>query len=111
MESSATFKYIRRAPQKIRLVVNQVRGKKVDLALSLLTFQKKFAARDVIKLIRSAVANASAKPGVRPDHLYIKKIMVDQASILKRFMPRAKGSSSRIEKKLSHMTVVLDERI
>jgi len=111
MEVKATFKFIRRGPRKIRPIVDVVRGKPVQAALDYLKFERKVGALDVSKLIRSAVANASQKPGVNVDTLYIKKIMVDQGPTLKRFSPRARGSADRILKTMSHITVVLDEKI
>ncbi len=111
MESKATFKYLRRGPRKFRLVVDQVRGKTVQEALDILKFERKAGGIDVSKLIRSAVANASQKPGMNVDALYVKKIVVDQGPTLKRFMPRARGSADRVLKSMSHITVVLDERI
>lgn len=111
MESKATFKYVRKGPRKVRRVVDLVRGKDVQAALDLLKFDKRSQARDVEKLIRSALANASTKGGVRVDTLYVKSIMVHQGPILKRWMPRARGAASPIHKKMSHMTVTLDERI
>lgn len=111
MEVTAKFKFIRRGPRKLRLVVDQVRGKPVQEALDLLKFDTKNGALEVSKLIRSAVANASQKGGVKLNSLYVKKIMVDQGAIMKRFTPRARGSASAIQKKMSHITVVLEERI
>lgn len=111
MQSTATFKHIRIAPRKVRRVVDLVRGKNVQKALDLLRFERKMAARDVSKLIRSALANANQKGGVRLDSLIVKTIMVNQAGIMKRIMPRARGSASSIQKKMSHITVVLEEKI
>lgn len=111
MEASATFKYIRVGPRKLRRIVDQVRGQEVQKALDLLKFDRKPAARDVSKLIRSALANADQKGGFKLDALYIKKIQVDQGPILKRWIPRARGSASSIHKKMSHITVVLEEKI
>lgn len=111
MESKATFKYVRRGPRKVRRVADLVRGRDVQAALDLLKFEKRGPARDVEKLIRSALASASTKGGVRVDSLYVKKIMVHQGPILKRWMSRARGAASQIHKKMSHMTVILDERI
>lgn len=111
MAARATFKYLRVSPRKMHRVVNLVRGKDVDKALQLLTYEKKVSARDVIKLIKSAVANAGQKGGMRTDILFIKEIMVNQGPMLKRWLPRARGSASRIQKKMSHVTVVLEERI
>lgn len=111
MEIAATFKHIRRGPRKLRAVVDMVRGKAVQEALDVLKFGKRAGCLDVSKIIRSALSQASVKPGVNVDTLYIKKIFVDQGTILKRFMPRAKGSADQIMKKMSHLTVVLDEKI
>lgn len=111
MESKATFKHVRIGPRKARRVVDMVRGKGVEQALDLLRFDKHAIAKDVGKLIKSAVSNAMQKGGVRPDTLFVKTIMVNQAAIMKRFMPRAKGSASAIQKKLSHITIVLGERL
>jgi len=111
VESKAIFKNVRIGPGKARRVVNMVRGKPVEKALDILRFDTHMIARDVGKLIKSAVSNAMQKGGVRPDTLFVKTITVDQAGIMKRFMPRARGSSSAIHKKLSHITVVLGEKL
>ncbi len=111
METQATFSHLRRSPRKFRLIVDQVRGKKVDAALDLLKFSKKGGSGNVSKLIRSALANASQKQGVNVDTLFVKKIFVNVGPTLKRFNPRARGSADRILKRTSHMTVVLEERI
>lgn len=111
MEIEATFTHLRRGPRKLRLIVDQVRGKKVQAALDLLKFDKKGGSIDVSKLIRSALANAGGKQGVNVDTLFVKKIFVNPGPTLKRFSPRARGSADRILKRSSHMTVVLDERI
>lgn len=93
------------------MVAHLVRGKGVQAALDLLKFQKRVSAKDVSKLIRSAAANATQKGGVRTDKLYVKSIVVNKGPVLKRWSPRARGSSSMIQKGMSHITVVLDERI
>ncbi len=111
MEAKAIVRQLRVGPRKARLVVNMVRGKKVQEALDILKFARKATALDVSKLIRSALANAMQKGGVRADSLYVKSIFVDQAGIMKRIMPRARGSASTIQKKLSHITVVLGEKL
>lgn len=110
MEARAIFKNIRQAPRKLRLVVDQVRGKNLQEALDLLEFSKKHGAVRVKKCLKSALANADQKGGARLDKLYVKKAFVDEAVTMKRFLPRARGSASRINKKMSHLTVVLDER-
>jgi large subunit ribosomal protein L22 len=106
----AKLRYLRVAPRKVRLVADQVRGMPVQQALDLLTFARKSAAIDISKLIRSAVANADQKGGIDVDNLVVKTVLVDQGPIIRRFLARARGSASRINKKTSHITVVLEER-
>lgn len=109
MESRAVARYMRISPQKMRLIMDEVRGKKVDEAIRLLSFSPKRGARVLRKLINSAVANAEANKDIDVDTLYIKRIYADQGPILKRFRPRAMGRASRIKKRTSHLTVILDE--
>lgn len=111
MTAKATFKYLRISPRKLRLVVDPIRGKSVQNAIDLLAFNKKPAARDVTKLVKSAVANAMQAGGSRVDRLFIKAIYVDVAPTLKRFLPRARGGASSIYKRMSHVTVELGENI
>lgn len=107
---SAKLRYLRVAPRKVRLVADQVRGLRVQEALDLLTFARKSSAEDIGKLIRSAVANADQKGGIDIDNLIVKTVLVDQGPIIRRFLARARGSASRINKKTSHITVVLEEK-
>jgi len=97
------------APRKARLVADLIRGKKSEEALNILTFTPKSAARTIVKLLKSAVANATQKK-IDVDRLYVKTIMVDQGPTMKRFMPRALGRATTIRKRTSHITIVLDER-
>jgi len=108
MEVKAKLRFARVAPQKVRLVADLIRGKKSEEALNILTFTKKAAAKTVIKLLKSALANANQKK-VDVDHLYVKKITVDQGPTMKRFMPRALGRATTIRKRTSHIDIVLDE--
>jgi len=110
MKSSAVAKYVRISPRKVRLIMDEVRGKKVEEALSLLTFAPQKGARLLKKLIDSAVANAQHNTDVDVDNLYIEKIFADEGPVLKRFRPRAMGRATRIRKRSSHMTVILDEK-
>jgi large subunit ribosomal protein L22 len=91
------------------LVIDLVRGKKVDEALAILEFTPKRAAKVVKKLIQSAVANAEQSPDVDVDNLYIKRIYADDGPTLKRIRPRAVGRAYLIRKRTSHITVILDE--
>lgn len=102
---------MRVGPRKLRRLVDLVRGKPVSGALDLLKFQKQPQAANVGKLIRSALANAGQKGGINLEGLVVKGIQVNQGPVMKRFMPRARGSASRILKKMSHMTVVLGEKM
>ena len=109
MEIKATLKYLRSTARKTRLVVDMVRGKRVEDAINILNFSPRKAALPVAKLIHSAVANAEERGEVDVDTLYVKKIFVDEGPTMKRFMPRAMGRATRINKRTSHITVVLDE--
>ncbi|WP_028580592.1 50S ribosomal protein L22 [Desulfogranum japonicum] len=109
METKAVAKYIRISPQKARLVADVVRGMNVDNAVTTLRFMPKKAARILRKVIESAVANADQNDSIDVDTLYVKEILVDGGPMLKRFRPRAQGRATRILKRTSHITVVVDE--
>lgn len=109
MEVKAAAKYIRISPRKVRLIMEQVRGKKVEEALTLLSFAPQRGAQILKKLIDSAVANAEQNAGIDVDSLYVKRIFADQGPTLKRWRPRALGRATRIMKRTSHLTVILDE--
>ena len=96
--------------QKVRLVMDEVRGKKVEEALNMLAFAPQKGARILKKLLDSAVANAEQNADVDVDNLFIKKVYADEGPTLKRFRPRAQGRAARIRKRSSHLTVVLDEK-
>lgn len=110
METRAVAKYVRISPRKARLVMDQIRGKRVEEALNMLTFAPQKAARIVKKVVESAVANAEQSANVDIDNLYIKRIYADEGPTLKRFRPRALGRATRIRKRTSHLTVILDEK-
>lgn len=102
----ATLKNYRQSPRKVRLIADLIRGKKTADALATLQFVDKRAAGPFTKVIQSAVANAADK-GTAVDKLYIKTVTVDQAPTMRRMMPRARGSASRINKRNSHIHVEL----
>lgn len=110
MEAKALARQIRISPQKARLVADLVRGKSVESALTTLRFMPKKGARILRKVIESALANASQNEAIDVDTLYVKTIFIDGGPMLKRIMPRAQGRASRILKRSSHITVVLDEQ-
>lgn len=107
MEIRAAARFVRISPRKARLIMAQVRGKRVEEALNLLSFAPQKGARIVKKLIHSAVANAQENAKVDVDSLHIAKIYADEGPTLKRWLPRAQGRATRIRKRTSHLTVVL----
>ncbi|VFP81931.1 50S ribosomal protein L22 [Candidatus Erwinia haradaeae] len=109
METIARQCRARSSAQKIRLVANLVRGKKVSKALEILIYTNKKAAVLVKKVLESAIANAEHNDGVDIDNLKITKIFVDEGPSMKRTMPRAKGRADRILKRTSHITVAVSD--
>jgi large subunit ribosomal protein L22 len=115
MEVRASLKGYRCSASKTRLVADQIRGKGVEDALNLLSLSTKKSAGPIAKLLRSAVANAEDKndgqqSGIEIDNLVVSKITVDEAASLWRIRPRAQGRANWIQKRASHITVVLSER-
>ncbi|HEY88025.1 MAG TPA: 50S ribosomal protein L22 [Dehalococcoidia bacterium] len=97
------------SPRKVRLLVDMVRGKKVDEALTILRFTPTPTARVVAKVVKSAAANAENNFQMSPSDLRITRIFADEARTLKRYRPRARGRASPILKRSSHITVIVDE--
>lgn len=110
MEAKAVVKQVRIAPRKVRLVVDLIRGKGVGEAISILRHTPKKASPVVEKLLNSAIANAEHNYEMDPENLVISKVYVDEGITLKRFRPRAQGRASRINKRTSHITIVLTEK-
>ncbi len=109
MISTAKLKYLGVSAQKVRLIVDQVRGKPVDEALSILRFSPKRAAKDVRKLVTSAVANAQqSDPNLDVDQLFVARVVVDEAPPLKRSRHRAMGRVFGVLKRACHITIDLD---
>jgi large subunit ribosomal protein L22 len=109
MEVKAVAKYIRISPQKVRKLIDAVKGKPVEEGLNILKFMPQKAAGILEKIIRSAVANADQNADIDVDLLVIRNITADQGPTLKRWKARARGRGSRILKRTSHITVILDE--
>ncbi|MDO4813786.1 MAG: 50S ribosomal protein L22 [Gemella sp.] len=109
MESKAIAKTVRIAPRKVRLVLDLVRGKKVGEALGILEFTPRAASLPVAKVIKSAAANAEHNYGMNVEDLVVSQAFANEGPTLKRFRPRAKGSASAINKRTSHITVVLSD--
>jgi large subunit ribosomal protein L22 len=112
MEATATLRYLKASPQKVRLVADLIRGKKVDEALSILRFTKKSSARDLEKLLRSAVANAeNSEAGADSDDLVVSKIYVNEGPREKRIQPAPMGRAYRIQKRKAHVTVHVSDEV
>ena|SRR3989344_8224314 len=109
MQSKATVRYLRIAPRKVRLVAELIRGKKASEAKAILRFCTKNAADPLQKALQSALASAVHNFQLDEANLYIAKLDVQEGSKLKRYRPRARGRAYPIQKKTSHITVVLDE--
>jgi large subunit ribosomal protein L22 len=109
MEVNATAKYMRISPQKVRKLVDAVKGKPAEAGLNALKFMPQKAAGMVEKILKSAVANASQNTELDVDALVIKNIIVNEGPSLKRFRARARGRGSRILKRTSHITVIVAE--
>lgn len=107
MEARAQAKYIREAPRKTRLVIDLIRGKNAAEAAVILQFTPRAAAKTVLKVLNSAVANAVQKGAAGAEGLTVKEAFVNEGPTLKRFKPRARGSASRINKRSSHITIVV----
>lgn len=110
METSATAKYVKVGSQKARLVIDQIKGKKVSDAMTILTLSDKAISDDITKLLKSAVANAENNNELDVDNLYIKSAYANQGPTQKRMRPRAMGRGNRILKRSSHLTIVLAEK-
>ena len=107
---SAKLSYARIPVQKACFVLDAIRGKDVTTALAILEYNPRYASSVVKKLLESAIANAENNNGMNAANLYIQECYADNASIMKRVRPRAQGRAYRIEKRNSHITVVLNER-
>ncbi|HBO85225.1 MAG: 50S ribosomal protein L22 [Deltaproteobacteria bacterium GWC2_42_11] len=110
MEATAVLKYLRVGPQKARLVIDLIRGKRAEDALDVLRYTRKASAKDISKLLKSAVANAENTKGMDIDKLYVKKAFVDQGPTMKRTNPKAMGRANVVRKRMSHITIVLGEK-
>jgi len=108
-EVRAVLRYVRISPQKVRKLIDAVKGKPVENALDSLKFMPQKAASILEKIMRSAVANADQNPNIDVDLLVVKNVLADQGPMLKRFRARARGRGTRILKRTSHITVILAE--
>ena len=107
---SAKLTFARVSVQKACFVLDAIRGKDVQSALGILEYSPRYASSLVKKLLESAIANAENNNGMNVEKLYVAECFADQGPIMKRVRPRAQGRAYRIEKRTSHITIVLDER-
>jgi len=106
----AKLNYLRVAPRKVRLVADLIRGKKVGEAQAILNFTVKKAARPLLKLLKSAISNAKQNFQLLDEsNLYVSKIIVEEGPKLKRWRARARGTVAPIQKKTSHITIILEK--
>lgn len=110
MEARAQLKYARISPRKVKIVCDLIRGKDTDTARAILMNTRKAAAELLLKLLDSAVANAENNHNMDPERLYVSETYANPGPILKRGMPRAQGRMYRINKRTSHITVVVAEK-
>lgn len=107
MEAKAVLRFVRVAPRKARLVVDLIRGKNAEEALTILKFTPRHAAKVIEKVLKSAVANAAQKEMGDVDTLWISRALVDGGPVMKRMQPRAMGRANIIRKRTSHITLIL----
>ncbi|MFD2761908.1 50S ribosomal protein L22 [Lentibacillus juripiscarius] len=110
MQAKAVAKSVRIAPRKVRLVVDLIRGKEIGEAIAILRHTQRGASPEVEKVLNSAVANAEHNYEMEADNLMISEAFVDEGVTLKRFRPRAQGRASQINKRTSHITIVVTEK-
>jgi ribosomal protein L22, bacterial type len=107
---SAKLSYARVSVQKACFVLDAIRGKDVQTALGILAYNPRYASQLTKKLLMSAIANAENNNGMNPQKLYVEECFANKGPTMKRIRPRAQGRAYRIEKRMSHITVVLNER-
>lgn len=110
MEAKAILRYARISPRKVKIVIDLIRNKPVGEAIGIIKNTPKAASEYLIKLLNSAVANATNNHNMDADKLYVAEVYANPGPILKRIMPRAQGRAFRIRKRTSHITIVLKER-
>ena len=115
METRASVHHVRISAQKMRLIVDLIRGKGAEEAIGILEFNARRASKQIAKTLKSAVANAEqaalkGNSAFDVDSLYVKSAWVDEGRVQKRFLPRAHGRATKVIKRSSHITIVVDER-
>ena len=110
MESFAHLKYLRMSPRKVKILCDLIRGKDVNTASAILMNTPKAGSEPVLKLLKSAVANAQNNHAMDADKLYVSTATADPGPILKRIQPRAHGRAYRINKRTTHITIAVSEK-
>ena len=110
MEARATLKYARISPRKVKIVLDLIRNQDADKAMAILKFTPKSACEYLEKLLASAMANAENNHNMDVSRLYVAECFANKGPTMKRVKPRAQGRAYRIEKRMSHITIVLNER-
>ena len=110
MRPHAHHKFARISDRKARIVLEQIKGKGVAEAAAILNYSPRYGAYLIAKVLKSATANAEANLGLDPSELFVEEVIANQGPTLKRIQPRAKGRAYRINKKMSHITIILNER-
>ena len=108
MPATAKLSYLRIAPRKVRLIADLIRNKKAEEAQTILRFTTQKAAAAILKLLKQAISNAKTSSQLEEKNLYISKILVEEGRKYKRWTPRARGMASQIQKKTSHVTIILE---
>ena len=107
---SAKLSYARISVQKACYILDAIRGKDVQTALGIVTYNPRYGSELIAKLLKSAIANAENNNGMNAENLYVEECYANKGPTMKRVRPRAQGRAYRIEKRMSHITIVLDER-
>ncbi len=110
MEAKAHLKYVRMSPRKVKILCDLIRGKDVKTAVAYLMQTRKAATEPVLKLLKSAVANAENNNGMDADKLYVSTAVANPGTTMKRGMPRARGGFNRILKRTTHITIGVSEK-
>ena len=107
---SAKLSYARISVQKACFVLDAIRGKDVQTALGIVTYNPRYGSEIIAKLLKSAIANAENNKGMNAENLYVEECYANKGPTMKRIRPRAQGRAYRIEKRMSHITIVLNEK-
>lgn len=110
MEARAHLRYVRISPRKVKIVCDLIRGKSIPQATAILLTTPKAASEPLLKLMKSAAANAENNHSMDPERLYVSEVFANPGPIIKRIMPRAQGRAYRINKRTSHVTLVVAEK-